>query len=339
MSLLSSTLPRIIHWRRHAKNGLYPDDAFYSDVVAGVNHVTAYRRKPIFRRVCALGTTGGTTGTAWRWHCRTGHGAKKLVVLMVLGFDDRAIADEPYAEVAITKSGGATTTLEFHGGATNTPSVDSPEQWLPQVQYVDVDAASIYTGTVTFYNNVRIIALQVYEDSTPTVDDATNYHSEWQPAMNSPIFDNRIGRSLEGIGDLIRYNRGLRFDWSPVDGTAVTRVSATWINLIDNASTSPPTSSSPGITLNTTARNTVGATTVPVTFAAYASMSTGSGTVTVRNTAGTDVATVTVNNGVPQWFTATGSLAVGSTVKYDVGFASDGVATLTVYAVSLYEDG
>jgi hypothetical protein len=339
MSLLSANLPRLIHWRRHAKNGLFPDDAFYSDITAGVNHITAFRRKPIFRRVCKLGQVGGTTGTAWRWHCRTGYGASRFVVLVVLGFDDRVTASDPYVEVALTKSGGATTTLAFHGGATSIPAIDAPEEWMPQLQYADCDGSSIYTGAVTFNNDVRVIAIQVYEDCVPTVDDAVPYHHEWTPAMNSPIYDNRIQRGIEGTGDLIRRNRGLRFDWSPVDGTARTRTANTWINIFDNSSTSPPTSSSPGITVNTTARNTIGATTVPITFAVYASMSSGSGTVSLRNTGGTDVAVATINNATPQWFTATGALAVGSAVKYDVGLASDGSNTLTVYAVSLYEDG
>lgn len=338
MSILSPQIPRLIQWRRHAKNGLNPEDAFYGAIVGGMNHITAYRRKPVFRRVCKLGQAGGTSGTAWRWHCRTGYGASRLAVLAVLGLDDRALASDPYISVAITKSGGSTTTLDFHGGASHTPSVDAPEEWMPQLQYCDVDGASIYTGAVTFNDNVRVIALEVYEDTVTTVADATPYHSTWTPAPGSPILFTRIQRGTEGVGALIRYNAALRADWCMVDGTPRTRTSATLINLIDNLAASPPTTSSPGFVFNTTGRASISKTTVPIVLAVHGSIGAGSGKVYLRDTSGNDAAIVTIN-GAAGWYTATGAITVGAAVKYDLMFAGDGANSVTVNAVSLYEEG
>ena len=338
MSLLSVNLPGLVHVAKHARNGLYPDAAFYATTTAALNHATAFCRKPIFRRVCKLTQVGGTSGVAWRWHCRTGYGAARLAVVCVLGRDDRNLAVEPYIEVSATKVGGGTTTIAFHGGVSATAAADAPDEWIPSIQYIAVDGASYYTGAVEFFDNVRVIALMVYEDAVPTVADTTAYHSTFEPAAGSPIFDARIGRQLAGIGAMHRVNGGLRADWCHVSGTARTRTSATLINLIDDTTTGTPTAASPGFTLNTQYRNTVSAATVPILFAVYGSIASGTGTVKLRDTSGNDAATVTINNATPQWFTATGALTVGTAQKYDVLYAGDGTNAVSVRAISFYED-
>ena len=58
--------------------------------------------------------------------------------------------------------------------------------------------------------------------------------SRTHPAGGGPIYDNRIGQQLQAVGNMLRKNGGLRGDWAPVDGTARTRTSATYINLIDS---------------------------------------------------------------------------------------------------------
>ena len=91
---LSPQYPSLIHRHRYADNGLYPDASFYAAVQAGINHTMAYRRKPVFQRTLPCGAVGGTSGTAWRWYCRTGYGAKRFAVMAVLGLDDLAVAKE-----------------------------------------------------------------------------------------------------------------------------------------------------------------------------------------------------------------------------------------------------
>lgn len=334
-------LPPLIHAHRHADNSFSPDAAFYGQAVANVAHLVAYRRKLVYRRAVPLGTSGGITGTAWRWYCRTGVGAERFVVFAILGLDDRNVAVDPYVSIAITKvSGPTTTTFEWHGGESRRAATDAPEEFIPFLSTMDVVADEVYTGAVTFNNDVRVIALMVWEDSVPEVDDANPPHSEWSPSAGSPIFDSNIGAELDGIGDMLRRNGGLRFDWSPIDGAAATRLSATPINLIDNASASPPTAATPGVVFNTTARRTVSKDQCRIRMAVYGSVTGGgSGTVMLRNTGGTDAVTVTVNNGVAQWFTATGSIPVGTASKHDLYFAGDGVNTVSVYAVSVIEEG
>jgi hypothetical protein len=240
--------------------------------------------------------------------------------------------------VAIAKVGGATSTVDFHAGVSNVAATDAPDEFTVSTQYVDVDPNAYYSGAVTFNDNVRVISLLVFEDSVWTADDANDYFSSYEPSAGSPIYDARVGRQLEGVGALLRKNGGLRWDWMLFDGTARTRTSATQLCLIDNASATPPTAATPGVVFNTQYRNTIGATTVPITMAVYGSIGAGSGTVKLRDTAGNDAASVTIN-GAAGWYTATGALTVGATATYSLYFAGDGVNQVTVNAVSIFEEG
>lgn len=335
MTILSVQRPGLIHPHRHADNALYPEVGFYARVVGAQNHAIAYCRKPVYGRTWPLSTAGGPSGVVARWYCKTGYGAKRLVVFPTLGLDDHAAATDPYVSIAITKVGGATTTLDFHGGAA-IATVDGPEEWMPQIQTCDVDAASEYTAAVTFNDNVRLLDLEVWEDYIPTVDEDTTYFSEWEPAAGSPVYDNRQQRLLQGLGAMVRLNRGLRADWSLDDGSSRTRSSATLINLQDNSTTGTPAASSPGVTFVTSYRNTVNATVAPIKMAVYGSIGGGSGTVKLRDTSGNDAATVTIN-GAAGWYTNTGSLTIGTGQKYDLLYAGDGANTVSVSAVSVYE--
>lgn len=339
MASASFILPPRLHPHRHCDNGAYPDSAFYGEATAALNHVVAFRRKPLFEKTVPLTATGGTSGVAWRWYCRTGYGAKRVAILALMALDDRVVAVDPYIEVIMTKVGGAALdTIAFHYGASDVASVDDPDSIVPFIRFVDVEAATEYTGTVEFFDNVRVVSLAVYEEEVRTVDDSNAYFSEYRPAAGSPVMDNRIGQQLEAVSNMLRYNGGLRLDWMRDDGTARTRTSATPINLTDNTTGSPPTAASPGETWNTQYRRTEGKVTVPVKMAVWGSVAGGgAGTVRYRDSGGTDAVTVTINNGTAQWFTGTGALTASASKKYDLYFDSDGVNQVNVYAVSIFE--
>lgn len=335
------SLPSLLQPHLSADNGLYPDAAFYGQATAALNHLVAYARKPVFQYTNLLGASGGASGVVWRWHCRTGYGVRRLVVMAVLGRDDRAIAVDPYITVTVTEVGGAALpALTFRGGASEVVATDAPDELLTSTQTIDVDPATEYTGEVEFFDNVRVVSLLVYEEPNSTVTDAVDYFSEYMPAAGSPIQDSWVGRQLAATGALIRYNGGLRADWARFDGSTRTRSSATNVNLLDNSSTGTPTAATPGYTFCTTAKNTASKTTVPIRLAVNAKVAGGgSGTVRLRDTSGNDAAVVTVNSGTQQWFTVDGAISVGSAQKYDLMFAGDGVNIVTVYAVSIYEKG
>lgn len=326
-----ASIPSLIHWHRHCDNGLYPDSAFYALAGVGLNHITSYRRKVLFQRTCAIGSPGGTSGTAWRWYCRTGHSARRVGVLAVLGLDDRNLAADPRIDVTLTQVGGsALPTLAFYGGLSTVAAVDVPDEYVTLTQFVDVSPLTEYTGAVAFFDNARVVSLLVYEEEVLSVDD-------YSPAAGAPIFDSRIGAQLTTTGSVLRYGGGLRYDWSRVDGTARTRTSATLINIVDNSSTGTPSASTPGPTFNTSGRRTISKNQCNIRMAVYGS-SAGSGVVRLRDTSGADAAVVTVS-GALGWYTASGAMTIGTAQKYDLMLAGDGVNALSVYAVSYYEEG
>lgn len=335
----SPFLPALLQPHKHADNGFSPDASFYAQITGAMGHVVAYRRKLVYRRAVPLGAAGGITGTPWRWHCRTGVGAQRFVIYALLGLDDRKVAVDPYISVAITRTSvPTTTTMEFHAGASQFQAVDAPEEFCPFATTMDVSPDEVYTGAVTFNDNVRVIALLVWEDASPEVEDAIHPHTTWTPSAGSPIFDDDVENELDGVGDMLRKNGGIRWDWTVLAGTARTRTLATYINLVDNTSGATPTTSTPGVKFHTQYRNTRSATTVPITMAVYGSVVLGSGTVKLRDTSGNDAATVTIN-GAAGWYTAAGAITVGTGQKYDLVYAGDGSNTVTVNAVSIYEEG
>lgn len=334
----STILPALLHPHQACDNGSYPSANYYAAAQATINHIVAYRRKPCWRYSVPLGTAGGTSGVAWRGYFKTGHGCKNLVLAAVMGLDDRVLAVDPYIEVTVTEVGGAALpAVQIHYGVSSVASVDDPDSLSRFVRYIPVSDATEYTVAVEFFDNVRPLSLELHEEEIRTVDDGTDYFSTFAPAAGSPVEDNWVGRQLEGIGAMLRNNRGLRYDWMRPDGVARTRSSATPINLLDNSTTGTPTGATPGVTFATTARRTHGKNEDRVKIAVYGSNGgAGSGTVRFRDTSGSDAAVVTIN-GAAGWYTATGTLTVGSAQKYDLMFAGDGVNTVSVYAVSIFE--
>lgn len=350
MSILSLQIPPTLQAREHARNICYPDSRFYSELAGALNHGLAFRKKCVFARSNDLGTlaTSDDPGTLARFRFLTGHGTYKLALCGLLGkaYDWRGSSPvtntaDPSITISITKVGGSTTITTWHyGGGTTTPT-DAPSEWATFYTEIDVDAGAAYTGVITSSDYARFMCITVHELGYRTVDDANLYFTEHDPVAGGPILDGDIQKIIQGPSKMILANGATQVNWNRVLLAARSTSSTTWTNLIDGSSTSPPTSTSPGYRLNTTARNTRSATTVPVTIAVYAEATgSGDGHVTLRNTSGTDEATCDITGGAgATWFTGTGALTVGSTVKLDLGFYAEASTTLDVYAVSIYEDG
>lgn len=347
MSLLSVNYPLIISPHQHCKNALYPCSSFYGQAHAALNHIQVYRGSEVFRRSNTLGNlaTGDDPATIWRWRFRSGYAQTQLQLVGLLGlaYDWRGTSpntntDAPTITISVTISGGATTTVTVSGGRSAVTATDAPSEWIPFEETIAITPATVYECSVASSDYCRIISLMARQLGDPAIDDATSYLSEHEPAGTHPISDVNQQRLIEGSGNLLRQNRGLRADWCLFNGAARTRTSAAWVNLINNSSASPPTATSPGWRYALDALNTASRDTMPVEMAVYADITASTGLVTLRDSGGTDVVSITVDTTGPKWFTATGSLSVGSfgtTLKVDPGFLSDGAATLSVYALSL----
>jgi len=330
--------PGLLHARKYVQNGFYPENALYVRLADGMNWLTSYRHREVFRWYSTIGGTVATSGTPFRFRFRSGYGATGLRARVILAPDATGAGTDPYVTIAVTEVGVGTTSLDFHGGANSGSGLgDAPSTWLPSYGDWVLTPNAAHEVAISLTDTPRVIAIMVHEYGTPSADESIDYFDRTSYVAGGPILDTSIQRTRQGLSNMLRANGGLQVNWGLYDGSARTRSSATPINLIDNSTTGTPTSTTLGYRLVTTARNTLSRTTVPIEMAVYGSVSAGAGgTVRLRDTSGADGATVSVTS-TAAWYTATGSISVGSGQKYDLMYDGDGTNTLSVYAVSFYE--
>lgn len=338
-------VPRVINWRRQAANNMSPSASFHRELVSAENHLSAFgAMREVYSKSLELGTdTGGATALGGRWRFRTGYGVTHVRVLMLMGLTSAATGAgstaNPISSVALTISGGATTTVTFaYGVNASTAITDAPDEHALMSERVAVTENTVYEGLLSNAGGARPLSIMVYEEGTSTVDESTSYMNTHSPTAGSPIFDADRERLLVGLSNFHSRNGGVCWHWSLYDGAARTRTSATPVNIIDNTETTTPTAASYGVYLDNTYHNRVSKTTVAYELAAYASISGGvTGTVRLIDTAG-NVYPVSVTSASLAWVAATVNLPTAETF-YAMQFFSDGVQTLTVTAISLIETG
>jgi hypothetical protein len=333
----SIVIPRLIHHRGQARNGCYPSSGFVRRLVDATNHLHSFGHRQVYAKTWALGVDDSTssTQTVARWRFRTGVGVERVAVLIAaLPTTDRGGPINPYAEVDITVSGGATTTLgPFSTGVVAGTPDDAPEDHVLLEKVAAVTESTVYECALRLFDYARVLSVTVYELGAP--DDLITH----QPTAGSLIYDADRESLLANLSDMYRENGAINFHWSLKDGSARTRISATQINLIDNTTTGTPTAGThPGWYIDPRYHRTASRSTVQFQFAAYASMSAGTGTVRLIDTGGSSGGTVTVNSATPGWFASSVfSIAESAEIYLAPQFAGDGAGTLSVYAVSLIE--
>lgn len=331
--------PRTVQHRR-ARNGTYPGASFYNSAIYAENHITTFRKREVFRWNGWMGNVTGSAGTInhSRFYFHAGYGTTKLVAYAILGRPTTTGAS-PY--VTITAKIPSSTTFTFapdmNTSATSASANDYPEQWTFHRSEIEITPNTTYEGLVTASDYARILSMTIFEEGGGQIDDAVDYYNEQVPQSGSKVLDAHRERLLPGLSNMWKRNGGLQVNWGREAGATRTRTLASVVNLIDNTTTGNPTANSPGWTLDLAYRTTVSRAVVPCKLAVYASMSAGSGAVFVTDTADNSPIGVTVNSATPQWFTATGNLVAAAGKKYDPEFNSDGVGTLTVHALSLFE--
>jgi hypothetical protein len=333
MSIISEYIPGTIEPTRHMRNGDYPNAGAYSGLVGALNHTLAYRKQCVYSYEAVLGDTSPAPDN-WRFRFRTGHGTTAVTFIAIIGIAIE-INSEPSITISLTK-GATTTTLTLHYGTTQTAGTGAPEEWSIQSGGLSVDADSAYTCVVTISGGASNIALTAHEEGRTQVLDSIDYYSEFEPTAGSGIYDAHIQKLIQGPSEMLRQNRGLYAHWHLIDGAARTRTLSTPISLLDNTLTGTPATTDAGWRFVTTAHNTLGRTTLPVEFAVYASMAGGgTGTVRIRDTAGTDAVTINVT-GAAAWFTGTGVITIGTGQLYVPMYAGDATNAISVHAVSLH---
>lgn len=337
---MSINVPRLVDWRRQAQNGDSPAVNFYRDLDAAVDHLGRYgSMRQLYGRARELGILSGASAstTVARWRIRTGPYADRLAVVLLLGeaFENGASAAQPYAEVDLKISGGATTTLgPFVAPITAFTGVgDAPNDCLVAMATSDVNASTVYECALRQVEYCRVVAVLVFEQGS-----ATAITTLPDVVAGSPIYDAHRNALLPPLSNMHAECGGISWHWSLFDGSSRTRTSSTAINLIDNTTTGTPTTAHYGVYLTPAYHNRASKTTVAFSLGAYASISGGAtGTVRLIDTSG-NTYSLSITGASLAWNAGTVNLPA-TEAFYALQFLSDGTQTLTVNAVSLIELG
>ncbi len=326
-----------IQVNRWARNGQYPDVTLQSQMTELCNQVAAYRPKEVFRYVGGIAPVVTSNGdrARWRFAFHTGPFTTKVYCRFLMLQADKS--GDPYAQMTITDSAGATTgTAIFHYGANGTSATDVPANFGVGADYVTVLPDTDYCGLISDFTQGRILSACVYEVPLDPSTDAGYLDGTF--AVGAPILAKHRADLLNMARNLWRRSGSQVLNWS-VDVTALV-ATATATNVIDTTSTTVSTAT-PGFTIDMTGKARVSQTTgVPCVIKAYGVRTGGIGDDTVVqlvNSAGTLVASLTgFPNGSADWVSLAFNMPLGID-KYDLQFYRKNGTPFSLTSVSIYE--
>ncbi len=331
---------------RYARNGSYPHTVLQAQMANEANKLVVYRTKEVARFVQPIGSlapaAGGSDTTLWRFAFHSGPYTSTLFVKFYSSQPDQDSPGQASATLTIETVTPATVGTATLNQGVYTPSPNNVPSNFRSTQLVLVDGSGVAPippdtdlfGTLAVVNQSRILAISVSEGSiNPDTDDG---FAQTKFALGTPIYDEDRGDVTGLLRDM--WKSGSSHLWNYAvqsDANAVTNSTTTAKNVIDNSSTSV-TTATPGATLDLTNCSTVrrASAGVPVTFKVYAARTVSNGSVTLRDSGGSAVLTVSIT-GAAGWYSVTGNLPA-TKAKYDIWYVAGAAGTCTFYASSLY---
>ena len=335
------------------RNGKHPSPSFISALNEAVNQAALYRSKCVYSNVGRLFNSLGAASTSdiarWRFAFHTGPYAHAVYAVVAMLPTDLDIA--PYEDYntqgrldifsdtqEAVNAGSYTFTYGAHPTGVN--STVSFQHIKVLTGYIEVSPDTDYTGLFSDVNVGRIQSACVFELASLT-ENNSGYLSQ-NITSHSSILDVYREKQATMIRSLWRRGGATVFNWSVDDPTGSGPVTATVSgvtsrNVIDTTITTV-SASSPGWTLDMRNRARLSQTSgVPCRMVAYGKMSAGTdGDVYLKNSAGTNIATIT--NGfttTPKWVTTTFNMPA-TLDKYDLHIGEPAAGTFSLYAVSIY---
>src|SRR5688500_4979708 len=310
----------------------------------------AYRRKVFINVAAGWDTTASSaTTTYWRAYMRTGYGVTQLRFDLALSLSVHP--NDPYVEIVVTESGGASQTIRVDYGSAGTGADDAPYQFGQILrQGVDVDPDTAYEIAVIAYGGARPLTVTGYEYANPEIDGAVAYYAEiGLGSVEQPITHSLRKTILDGLSAVWMGNGAHLLTWAgDGGGTANSVTGTTWTNIIDESSTSV-SASTPGYYF---AANVAGSLAdllplvrikdgndLPVTLAVYGNASAASGEVRLVDSGAAGPSITTIGTTL-QWYTTNTTWsnvdAIAGSGKVDLQARhSTAGQTVNVYAVSV----
>lgn len=337
-----------IRFARFARNGFAPNAEYAIKLADETNKIVRWRLKEVYRFAMPIGNlwkpAAGADVTVGRFAFHSSPYAKNMFVWIWGAQAVSTGAVNPRVRVRIET--GAPTTVgdaEVSTGYVSTTVSDVPANFrVRQRSVIDTSTGLIATipadtdlyGTVDELEGGIMVACSVYEMALdPTTD---NGYASNNFGVHSPIFDEDRSDIVTALRNMWKHGAAHLINWSRDGGTSRTNSTTTARNLIDDTSTAVSTST-PGWTLDLSNCSTIrrASTGVPVTWKVYATRTVSNGTVTLKDSGGAAVLTISVTGGAG-WYSTTGNLPASS-AKYDVHYAAGVGGTLQVDSFSLYQ--
>lgn len=303
-----------------------------------LNRLIAYRGKAMFHRrarVDSVPKSGGAGARErWRFFGRTGPMTTHLNVSMVIADQSDTAAMNPFGQLQIYKSDGSLLgeLVRYYGAGagTATDTLDAFARFRGAIMNIPADT-EIY-GVWSDHDSARLVGGTVWEGKAE--HDTVNGYLSNVAVVGEPILDRQREQLASLTNQLWRAGRAQTWCWSR-ESAPLTRTAASDVNVIDGTSTTV-TAATPGATLDLTGKDRArGGGLVRVEIRVYAEASSSAGEVKLKDSGGATLASIGP-------FTAAGWYSGGTSLpavadKYDLTLASDGAATVSLYAVSIYE--
>ena len=342
--LIPRSAHKALQTNAYLRNGLYPNAHATAPLMDDTNRILQFRCKEVAAFARPISGIGALVVWRAKYHSST-QVSQLWARLVIARYYNDGVPSEPYGSVKIYNAAVQIGYGDFTYGSSPALVTDTPAFFgvatIPirtlaaydtiLVVPVDTDLEIMVSGL----DNGRLVACDIYE-VTKAADTTNGYVS---PGINggAPIYDNHRGDIVPLLREAWKNNAGHLFNWSShTDATAPTNAVGGSLNIIDGSSS--VSAASPGWTLDLTNRSTVrrAADGVPCIMHVYAKTTGTTGSILLKNSAGTTLATCTTTSPTAAWLSSGAFFLPATVAKYDVTHTVTAGVT-TTYAVSVMQ--
>lgn len=335
--------PKHEHWRRYCKNGQPANGTLARRLVDGTNHVVAYRRKLFGTKCVAISAVpAGASSATEHWHFagHTGVGVAYLEASIILAKADNGTDPFVYMQAVPIAGGSTLTSNEFHYSVVDASADDYPDEFAYGTIRVAVDPDTLYRVALITSGYARPVACSVYEIGEVPVN-TSNGAVDPRVHTGVNILDSQIEELMPAQTAIWRNNAGPVLQWCRDSvGTAPTRSTASYANLINQSAGSTVDANSIGVRVNLQYHNTQAQADVPVLMVVRAQRTAGSTNTNnaVKVTDGTNEIEIAGIDDSTLWYTVVGTMPATDGQKWDIQLRANSVSeTVRVDAVYVFE--
>jgi len=327
--------------RQYLRNGALPDAELMARLATDANFAARWCTQEVTRfahAVTAIPSGGLTNGWKAQWH--SSPWSARLVVRLLCALQDHP-SSQPYALCTVRDTAGNVIgTARVDWGYSSGGALDVPSEWMAATLPIRNTAGTIVAMPADTdlrlditSGGTRLISASVHQ--LALVPDTSNGYAAQAFAALSPIREGDRG-DVATVAREVWKHAGAKL-WSYGANSLLAYASGTPRNVISR-NTTVVTAGTPGAVLDLTERSSkrLASSGVPVVLAVYASATTATGHVTLKDSTGTVLITVNVSAGAAAWYTATGFLPA-TVAKYDLHEAPGASGTITVHGATLYQ--